>query len=125
MNSHKNARTTALSRSGIARRVHAGVPVAVVSRAFGVCDRTVVRKWADRARTKRLPLEDARVDRAHRRGRSRPEVMVDRAAAPPAPHRRRDREHRGRQPRDGEPHAAIAGIEQAQCAGAARGDPAL
>ena len=57
MDSHKNARTTAHSRAEIARRVHAGVPVATVARAFGICDRTV-KKWAARARTTSLPLED-------------------------------------------------------------------
>ena len=57
MDSHKNARTTAHSRAEIARRVFAGIPVATVARAFGVCDRTV-RKWADRARLTSLPLED-------------------------------------------------------------------
>jgi transposase InsO family protein len=57
MDSHKNARTTAHSRAEIARRVHSGVPIATVARAFGVCDRTV-KKWADRARLTRRPLED-------------------------------------------------------------------
>ena len=57
MDSHKNARTTAHSRAEIARRVEAGIPVATVARAFGVCDRTV-KKWAGRARNTRLPLED-------------------------------------------------------------------
>ena len=57
MDSHKNARTTAHSRAEIARRVAAGVPVATVARAFGICDRTV-KKWAARARATTLPLED-------------------------------------------------------------------
>jgi transposase InsO family protein len=57
MDSHKNARTTAHSRAEIARRVHAGIPVATVAEAFGVCDRTV-KKWAERARTTTLPLVD-------------------------------------------------------------------
>ena len=57
MDSHKNARTTAHSRAEIARRVQAGLPVAAVARAFGVCDRTV-KKWAERARHTALPLED-------------------------------------------------------------------
>ena len=57
MDSHKNARTTAHSRAEIARRVHGGVSVATVARAFGLCDRTV-KKWAERARMTTLPLED-------------------------------------------------------------------
>ena len=57
MDSHKNARTTPHSRAEIARRVHGGIPVATVARAFGVCDRTV-KKWADRARTTPQQLED-------------------------------------------------------------------
>ena len=57
MDSHKNARTTALSRAEIARRVDTGIPMAEVARAFGVCDRTV-RKWVDRAHLTTLPLED-------------------------------------------------------------------
>jgi transposase InsO family protein len=57
MDSHKNARTTAHSRAEIARRVHAGVPVATVARAFGICDRTV-KKWAERARRTTFSLED-------------------------------------------------------------------
>jgi transposase InsO family protein len=57
MDSHKNARTTAHSRAEIARRVHAGVRVATVARAFGVADRTV-KKWAERARETTFPLED-------------------------------------------------------------------
>ena len=57
MDSHKNARTTALSRAEIARRVHGGARVATVARAFGVADRTV-KKWAERARLTTLPLED-------------------------------------------------------------------
>src|SRR2546430_13462031 len=48
MDIHKNARTTPHSRALIARRVHAGEPVATVARAFSVCDRTA-RKWVNRA----------------------------------------------------------------------------
>lgn len=57
MDSHKNARTTAHSRAEIARRVHAGLPVATVARAFAVSDRTV-KKWAERARQSPAPLVD-------------------------------------------------------------------
>lgn len=57
MDSHKNARTTAHSRAQIAHRVHSGVPVATVARAFGLCDRTV-KKWAERALKTTLPLAD-------------------------------------------------------------------
>jgi transposase-like protein len=48
MDIHKNARTTPHSRAQIARRVHAGEPVAAVAHGFSVCDRTV-RKWVRRA----------------------------------------------------------------------------
>ena len=48
MDVHKNARTTPYSRALIANRIRAGVPAAVVARAFGVSDRTA-RKWARRA----------------------------------------------------------------------------
>ena len=57
MNVHKNARTLPHSRAVIARRIHAGEPVAVVARDFQVCDRTA-KKWALRGRGATLPLED-------------------------------------------------------------------
>jgi transposase InsO family protein len=48
MDIHENARTTPYSRAQIVRRVHAGEPVAVVARAFGVTPRTAA-KWVRRA----------------------------------------------------------------------------
>ena len=57
MDVHKNARTTPYSRALIAQRIAAGVPLAVVAQAIGVCARTA-RKWARRADEGPLALED-------------------------------------------------------------------
>ncbi len=48
MNSHKNARLTALGRAELARRVLVeGQPASRVAASFGVCVKTV-RKWVAR-----------------------------------------------------------------------------
>jgi len=65
MDIHKNARTTPHSRALIARRVHAGEPVATVARAFSVCDRTA-RKWVDRATVGELADRSCRPRRSPR-----------------------------------------------------------
>lgn len=57
MDVHKNARTTPYSRALIAQRVTAGVSLAAVAQAAGVCARTV-RKWVGRAAEGPLALED-------------------------------------------------------------------
>jgi len=68
MDIHENARTTPQSRAVIAARVAAGVPIAAVAAAFGVCDRTV-KKWVGRAAEGPLALED-RSCRPHRSPRA-------------------------------------------------------
>lgn len=68
MDVHKNARTTPHSRARIAERVRGGEAVAIVARAVGVCDRTVV-KWTARAAEGPLALED-RSCRPHRSPRA-------------------------------------------------------
>ena len=65
MDIHKNARTTPHSRALIARRVHAGEPVATVARAFSVCDRTA-RKWVNRATVGELADRSCRPRRSPR-----------------------------------------------------------
>ena len=84
MNSHKNARLTALVRAELARRVvDLGQIARQVATALSVCVKTV-RKWARRFEAEDLAGLRDRPSRPHKLYRPMPGEVVDRSAAPGA-----------------------------------------
>lgn len=81
MNSHKNARLTALGRAELARRVlQDGQSKSQVAAAFGVCTKTV-RKWVERFEIEGQEGLKDRSSRPHRFRCPTPGTIVDRIAA--------------------------------------------
>ena len=65
MNSHKNAKTTPLSRAEMVRRVRVeGQPIARVAAAYGISERTVY-KWLERFREEGVEGLENRSSRPH------------------------------------------------------------
>ena len=86
MNSHKNARLTALGRAELARRVvDLCQPASQVAASFGVCVKTV-RKWVARFEAEGTAGLCDRPSRPHRLHRPTPDDVVKRIVA-----RRRER----------------------------------
>ena len=93
MNSHKNARLTALGRAELVHRVvDPGQLARQVATALGVCVKTV-RKWVGRFEAEGVAGLRDRPSRPHKLYRPTPDEVVDRSAAPGAldgkEHRRR------------------------------------
>ena len=81
MNSHKNARLTALGRAELVRRVLIdGQAASQVAASFGVCVKTV-RKWVARFATEGADGLCDRSSRPHRLHRPTPGTTVERVAA--------------------------------------------
>lgn len=81
MNSHKNARLTALGRAEVVRRVcELDQPVSQVAASFGVCAKTV-RKWVARFAAEGEDGLKDRSSRPHRLYRPTPEALVEHIAA--------------------------------------------
>ena len=86
MNSHKNARLTALGRAELVHRVvDLGQPASQVAASFGVCVKTV-RKWVARLKAEGAAGLCDRSSRPHRLHRPTPDDVMDRIVA-----RRRER----------------------------------
>jgi len=80
MNIHKNARLTPSGRERMVRQIASGQTAQTVSRAAGVCPRTV-RKWVERYhREGPAGLQD-RSSRPHRLRRPTPSAVVERVEA--------------------------------------------
>jgi transposase-like protein len=119
MDIHKNARLTVHGRERIVRQVMSGQTPKAAALAVGVCPRTI-RKWVARYRAEGLA---GLRDRSSRPRRLRlPDTAggcsKDRAAAPPTLDRQADRGGGRRLACHGQPRAAAAGLEQAECSGA-------
>jgi transposase InsO family protein len=81
MNSHKNARLTALGRAELVRRVlDLGQPARQVAASLGVCTKTV-RKWVARFEAEGGAGLGDRSSRPHRLHRPTPHAVVERIAA--------------------------------------------
>lgn len=81
MNSHKNARLTALGRAELVRRVlEHDQPASQVAAAFGLCVKTV-RKWVARFEAEGEDGLRDRSSRPHRLHRPTPGAVVERIAA--------------------------------------------
>ncbi len=81
MNSHKNARLTALGRAELVRRVlERGQPASQVAASLGVCVKTV-RKWVTRFETEGEDGLRDRSSRPRRLHRPTPHAVVERIAA--------------------------------------------
>ena len=80
MNIHKNARLTPLGRERIVGMIEVGQTPEAVSRAAGVCTRTV-RKWVARCRSEGLAGLADRSSRPHRLHRPTPAVIVEKVEA--------------------------------------------
>ena len=81
MNSHKNARLTALGRAELVRRVlDEGQSVTDVGAALGVCVKTV-RKWVARLIAEGAAGLADRPSRPHKLYRPTPDAVVERIAA--------------------------------------------
>jgi transposase InsO family protein len=81
MNSHKNARLTALGRAELVRRVlEDDQPASQVAAAFGLCV-TTVRKWVARFQAEGEDGLRDRSSRPHRLYRPTPGAVVERIAA--------------------------------------------
>jgi transposase InsO family protein len=81
INSHKNARLTALGRAELVHRVvELGQPVSQVAAAFGVSVKTV-RKWVARFEAEGVAGLRDRPSRPHKLYRPTPDEVVDRIAA--------------------------------------------
>lgn len=76
MNMHKNARLTPLGRERIVRQVESGQTPEAISKAAGVCPRTV-RKWVERYRREGLAGLQDRSSRPHRLRRPTPQTVVE------------------------------------------------
>ena len=82
MNSHKNARLTALGRVELVRRVvELGQPASQVAASLGVCVKTV-RKWVARLEAEGEDGLRDRSSRPHRLHRPTPHAVVEGIAAP-------------------------------------------
>jgi predicted ArsR family transcriptional regulator len=84
MNSHKNARLTALGRAELVHRVvelgqPPSQPPSQVAAAFGVCVKTV-RKWVARFEAEGVAGLRGRPSRPHKLYRPTPDEVVDRIA---------------------------------------------
>lgn len=73
---HKNARLTPLGRERIVRQVESGQTPEAISKAAGVCPRTV-RKWVERYRREGLAGLQDRSSRPHRLRRPTPQTVVE------------------------------------------------
>jgi transposase InsO family protein len=75
MNVHKNARLTPRGRERIVRQVESGQTPEAISKAAGVCPRTV-RKWVERYRREGLAGLQDRSSRPHRLRQPTPAAVV-------------------------------------------------
>lgn len=80
MNIHKNARLTPRGRERVVHMIASGQTAETVSRAAGVCLRTV-RKWVARCRSEGLAGLADRSSRPHRLHRPTPAVIVEKVEA--------------------------------------------
>jgi transposase InsO family protein len=76
MNMHKNARLTPFGRERIVRQIESGQTPEAVSKAAGVCPRTV-RKWIERYRREGLAGLQDRSSRPHRLRHPTASVVVE------------------------------------------------
>ena len=124
MDIHKNARLTVHGREWIVRQVMSGQTPKAAALAVGVCPRTI-RKWVARYRAEGLAGLRDRSSRPRRLRRPTPQEVVLKIEQ-----LRRQRwtgkqiAARGRRlARHGQPRAAAAGLEQAECSGAGARPP--